>query len=213
MPFTYERLHHPTGGEFDQIKLIFDTNFAPHMQKPFAMLTTGCQDGTITLLVVRDGAGGPILGAATLTPLPDLPTLYLGYFVVDQHRHNQGIGSEFFRFMVDFINQHFEHNALVWDVEGVSLDDPAHLNSRRIRFYERLGAQVVTLAPTYRMPLHEALDPNGSTFPLRLMWLPLRGRTASPDKTEVSAWISAIHTMFYPDHRALLDQILAELGA
>jgi GNAT superfamily N-acetyltransferase len=210
MSLYFEHLTHPTADEFDQIRQIIETNFAPFNQKPFAMITGGCQAGTVTILVARESAGGPIRAVATFTPLPGgLPTLYLGYFVVDQHRHSQGIGSAFFGDMAAFINQHFEHNALVWDVEGLGLDDPDHLDSRRVRFYERQGAHVVTSAATYRMPL----DGDRELFPLRLMWLPLHGRTAGPDRPEVAAWLTAIFALFYPQHGALLAQIIAELGA
>jgi hypothetical protein len=96
-------------------------------------------------------------------------------------------------------------NALVWEVEAPEAD-PAHIHNRRIRFYERHGARVVRMANTYRMPAGD-----DDTIPLRLMWIPVRGRTHPPDRAEVAAWIDDIYDLVYPGSEALAERLIAEL--
>lgn len=208
MALLFEHCLSPTDDELAQVRHIIETNFEPVMQKPFCDIIDGTRDDSITLLVARDSAPpGHLAGIATLTTLTSSAAIYLGYLAVETNQHNQGIGGALFRFMVDFVQAHTSTNALVWEVEAPHAD-PGHINNRRIRFYERLGGRVITAAPTYRMPD----DQGGSgTIPLRLMWLPVRERTAPPSRAEIAAWISDIFRLFYPDQGALLAQLIAEL--
>ena len=193
MPFTYERLLNPTGDELAQIKAIYDENFPPVMQKPFDVISGGSRDGSVIVLVARD-ADQPdrLVGIATLAALSRTATIYLGFLATDQRLHNQGIGGTLFRFMVDYVTAQTSADSLIWEVEGPE-PDPAHLHNRRIRFYERQGAHVAALVPTYRMP-----DGAGGTIPLRIMWLRLREDQTPPRKREVVDWINDITTWFIP---------------
>jgi GNAT superfamily N-acetyltransferase len=209
MPVTFEHLPQPTDDDLARIQDIYESNFPPVMQKPFAVIAGGSRDGSVIVLVARDeGQPGRIVGIATLAYLPGTPTLYLGYLAVDQRLHNRGIGGQLFRFTVAFVTDHTSVETLVWEVEAPEPGDPAHIHNRRIRFYERLGAQVVTLASTYRMPDG---NPGSGTIPLRLMWYPLGGRTTPPLKPEVASWIKDIYDLVYPGSEALAAQLIAEL--
>ncbi len=210
MPTLLEHLTTPTPDEIDQIRTIYETNFPPVMQKPFRVIADGSRDRSVTVLVARDSdQPETIIGIATLAALPrTADALYLGYLATDPLRHNQGIGGALVDFMVAFVNQNLAHvSAIVWEVEGPE-PDRDHLHNRRVRFYERHGARVVTQVPTYRMPTGEA---NGDTIPLRLMWIPVQGRTRAPDRAEISAWINGIYDLVYPGDKALAGRIIAEL--
>lgn len=120
--------------------------------------------------------------------------------------HNQGIGGKLFDHMVEWVaGVDQSKNAIVWEVEAPEAE-PDHIHNRRIRFYERHGARVVGMAHTYRMP-----DDKGGVIPMRLMWIPLQGRTHPPDRDEVAAWIAGIYALVYPDSPELCAQLIAEL--
>jgi len=214
MPLIFEHLPNPTDEQLTRVRAIYESNFPLVMQKPFAIIAQGSRNGAVTLLVARDQTqpqtGEPIVGIATLAHLPRTPVLYLGYFAVDLPWQNQGIGRQLFWFMVRFVTENAAVDAMVWEVEAPEPGHPAHIRNRRIRFYEQLGAQVVTLASTYRMPDN---TPDGGTIPLRLMWLPMRGRQHPPDRAEVAAWISDIYDLVYPSSEGLAAQIIAEMNA
>jgi GNAT superfamily N-acetyltransferase len=205
MPCTYQRLLHPTDDELVQIKAIYEANFPPVMQKPFDVIRGGSRDGAVIVLVARDA--DRLVGMATLALLPRTATIYLGFLATDERLHNQGIGGALFRFMVDYVTAHTAADSLIWEVEGPE-PDPAHLHNRRIRFYERQGAHVAALVPTYRMP-----DGAGDTIPLRIMWLRLRGDQTPPRPTEAAAWINDIYDLVYPGSDTLAAQIISEIDA
>lgn len=204
MTIRFEHLTHPTPGDLARVRAIYESNFPPVMQKPFRLIDEGVADGTIMLLAACD-AGIP-LGFATIARLPAAQAMYLSYFAVDSAAQNQGIGSRLFQFMAETLERATQANVLVWEVEAPERD-PAAIENRRIRFYERLGARIAGMAATYRMP---DLEP-GQTIPLRLMWLLLAGRTARPHRDEVAAWIQDIYDMVYPGEDDLAAAIIAEL--
>ncbi len=205
MPLTFEHLTAPTDAELERIKTIFQSNFPPVMKKPFVQIEAGSRNGSVALLVMRDA--GEIVGMATLVLLTRAPILYLVYLATDQDRHNQGIGGELFDQMVRFGAEHFDTDILIWEVEAPEPDDPMHLHNRRIRFYERHGAEIIRIAENYAMP-----DESGEgIIPLRLMWLPLRGRTTPPTRAEVAAFVRDTFDMFYPGN-PLGEDIVAGLG-
>ena len=209
MPVIFEHLAQPTDDELARIRHIYESNCPPVMQKPFGVIAEGSQDGSVTVLIARDeDSPGRIVGMVTLAQLAGTRTLYFGYLAVEQRLHNRGIGTELFRYTVQFATDRTAAEALVWEVEAPEPGDLTHIHNRRIRFYERLGAQVVTLAGSYRMPDG---NPGDGTIPLRLMWYPLRGRTTPPRKPEVASWIQDIYDLVYPGSEALAAQLIAEL--
>jgi len=207
MSITLHHLTAPTPDEIAQIKALYECNFPPVMRKPFRTITDGSRTGDVTLLVARDSdQPDRIVGMATLAALVQTPSLYLGYLATDPQSHNQGIGGALFDFMVaQMADLQRDRNAIVWEVEAPEAD-PKHLHNRRIRFYERHGARVVRMANTYRMP-----DNEGGEIPLRLMWIPLGGRTHPPERAEVAAWIADIYALVYPGNTQLCAQLIAEL--
>jgi GNAT superfamily N-acetyltransferase len=207
MSITFQHLTAPTPDEIAQVRALYESNFPPVMRKPFRQIAEGSHSGDVTLLVARDDAQPDrIVGMATLAALAQTPALYLGYLATDPQLHNQGVGGALFEFVVArMADLHRDKNAMVWEVEAPEAD-PNHLHNRRIRFYERHGARVVRMANTYRMP-----DNEGGEIPLRLMWIPLRGRTHPPDRAEVAAWITDIYALVYSDSAELCAQLIAEL--
>lgn len=206
---TFEALPAPTDHEFDQIRRIYEASFPRVHQKPFIDMVNGVRSGSITLLVVRNESRA-ITGFATLLRLPNTPTLYLVYFALDAAARSQGTGSDFFRYMVDHIARRGDVDTLVWEVEAPETDNPDEIHRRRIRFYERLGAQIVTLALNYRMVDFEKGE---GTIPLRLMWLSLPNRSRPLTRADVTAWIRDIYALVYQDTQWLADQIIAEINA
>lgn len=207
MTISFQHLTAPTPGDIAQIRALYMSNFPPVMRKPFREITDGSQTGDVTLLVAREAAPpARIVSMATLAALAETSALYLGFLATNQTLHNQGIGGALFDFMIEWVADFSrDKNAIVWEVEAPEAD-PGHLHNRRIRFYERHGARVVRMASTYRMP-----DEEGGEIPMRLMWLPIQGRTHLPERAEVAAWIAAIFKLVYPDSSKLCTQIIAEL--
>ncbi len=217
MTTTFELLTTPTEQEFDQIRRIYEASFPLIHQKPFVDLVNGARDESITLLVVREvadnAANGPdrtITGFATLLRLPSTPTMYLVYFALDEKTRSQGTGSRFFNYMVDQMTRRLDVDALVWEVEAPETTDSKEIHQRRIRFYERLGAQIVTAALNYRMFDFEKGE---GTIPLRLMWLSLPHRATPLERADVTAWIHDIYALVYQDTQWLADQMIAEINA
>jgi GNAT superfamily N-acetyltransferase len=203
------RLFAPSDAVLARVQALYEANFPPVMRKPFSVIAQGSHDGSVLLLVARDEAltgSEAIIGIATLATLPNSPSLYLGYLATDPARHNQGIGSQLFRFMVEYAAVHTAAESIVWEVEGPEPDEH-HIHNRRIRFYERLGARVVTMANTYRMP-----DDHGGMIPLRLMWVPVRAEGIRlPDPALVAAWIRDIYDLVYAGCEDLAAQLIDEL--
>jgi hypothetical protein len=85
---------------------------------------------------------------------------------------------------------------------------PDHAQNRRLRFYERQGAQLLRQIPNYVMP--SMIDPD-RTVPARLMWCPVRGPLREVSLAEAMGWLRALYACSYPDHPDLCEQIVAGL--
>ena len=208
-PITLEQLRDPSAGDLAQVRLIYETNFTPVEQTPFSLLADWLKSDTLMLLVARARGDQRILGMAMLLPLQDTPSTHLMYLAVDRERHDQGIGGAFFRQMIDFLSEHTDANALFWELYPARPDQPDHIDNRRIRFYKRLGASVVTEALHYVAPNYL----EGGVIPCWLMWVPLRDRRDNLDRTEVAAWVSGLYALAYADRPELGRQIVAEIMA
>jgi GNAT superfamily N-acetyltransferase len=88
---------------------------------------------------------GEMIGLAQTQWFPEERTLFLGYLAVQPSVQGQGFGSALFH---EVARQYvaYQPEMILWDVESVehqqtpAAEDQAR---RRIRFYERLGAQVI----------------------------------------------------------------------
>lgn len=199
-------LIHPNVSQIQQIQQIYESNFPASERKPFPELLYGCQSGMITLLVAEDNQPHErIVGIALLLALPDTSAMYLPYIAITRAQQNEGLGSALFRYMVSFLAQYPDHiDALVWEVEPPVLNAPRHIQNRRIHFYQRLGAQIVTEAPDYCMP---NLEGEG-VVPLRLMWVAI-GNHQGPTLQDTISWIRGIYDVAYSDYSDLCDRIIA----
>lgn len=197
----------PDADKLAALRALYDANFPPVLQKPFGLLQAGIADGSIALLTAERTLPPParLLGFATLVPLPHSRALYLGYLATAPELHGMGIGGQLFDFLVRWAQDNSDAGAVVWEVEAPE-PDPDHLHNRRIRFYERHGAHLVTLAPRYRMA-----DGQGGTIALRFMWIPLRADTPAPDRDTVARWIRDLYPLVYPGAEAFAETLIAEL--
>ena len=208
MDITFESLKNPTAQELAQVEQIYLANFPPDEKMPFQEAADGLVKGWLTVLVAR--VGEQIAGMAMLNPLPDAPLWYLPYIAVDSSQHGNGIGSRLFQFMLDFLRYETDTEGLIWEVEPDVPGQPDHPQNRRIRFYERQGAQLLRRIPNYVMP--SMIDEN-SVVPARLMWCPVRGALREVPLAEVLRWLRALYACSYPDHPGLCEQIIAGLNA
>ncbi len=203
-----EHLADPTTTDLEQLEPIYIAGFPPSERDPFEALVYAIRQGELLLLVARDGGvGGEITGFMLLLPLlPGTTAAYLPYFAIDEHRRGQGIGSQLFGFMRDFLADRRQVDAVVWEVEAQVPGNREALPNRRLRFYQRLGGRLVTMIPNYRMPNFE-----GGIIPAHLMWIPIGVRQHDPDRAEVVSWVRSIYAIGYPHHLDLCEQIVAEL--
>ena len=205
MAIQFERLDTPTPAQLKQIQAIYEDSFPPSEREPFADIAASIASRFLMLLVAHeDNERAGIMSFVLVTTLPDVNLAYLPYFATHRNSRNQGVGARLFTFMVDYLARVGEWGALIWEVEPPNPDDPGDLKNRRIGFYERMGAQVITSATSYCMPNFET----GGIVPLRLMWLPLGDCQGTPVKSTVIAWIRAIYAHDYPGYAALCDQII-----
>lgn len=206
MSVICERLLSPTPSELEQIQHIYETSFPLAERKPFAHFLPRIPTGQYLCLVVRSpNTPHQIVAFAFLMLLPETPLAFLEYMAVAVSSHGQGIGSQFFRALVTYVQEQDLAEGIVWEVEPPT-ENPLDAQNRRIRFYARLGAQMLDLSTVYAMPNYQ-LQTGG--VPLRLMQLPLQWQ---PTRAQVAALITGIYHLAYPEWGALRDEILEALA-
>src|ERR1041385_3879980 len=109
------------------------------------------------------------------------------------------------RSIIDYLKS-VDMSAIVWEVDPP--ETPGDDDTRRIRFYERLGAHLIEKGRQYGMPNYFK---GGGILPLRLMWQPLRDERAQPTKSELIAFITDIYETEYHGFDAIRDEIIANL--
>jgi GNAT superfamily N-acetyltransferase len=179
----------------DAVRRIYEDGFPARMRADFASLTDHREDGETALALVR--AGAPC-GFAMLRRLGGTGWTFLRYFVVDQRQRGQGLGGIMWHQLTARLRS-AGCTLLVFDVE-----DPAepgcspaesHVRTRRIGFYQRLGAKVLPVSG-YRTP-HGSDD---GWAPMLLMAAPVAAGTPAPEADQVPELVSAVY-----QHRWRLD--------
>ncbi len=132
-----------------------------------------------------------------LYSLPSHDFILLAYLATVPQLRNIKIGSQFLNYLIDLVHQ--TSKTLVLEVEHPDFGDNPELKQRRIKFYQRLGAKILTNL-IYLLP---ALDGTKTTEML-LMIIPNNPLEKLP-KTLVQQLIRELYTEFY--HRPITDPI------
>jgi ribosomal protein S18 acetylase RimI-like enzyme len=190
---------------------IFENSFPPdERDDPDQLLATIARGERRCYLAAADRA---VLGLAVVLPLPSESMNLLEYLAVDQARRNAGIGSA----LLEDLRRRLLANpsrtdGIVFEVES---PDGAHgeeqaLRLRRVGFYERHGAHIVSCAPRYVAPSLSGGEP----VPFRLMWLPGPGSPERLTGERLRRCVVAILTKSYdlPATDPLVERVTRELA-
>jgi GNAT superfamily N-acetyltransferase len=181
-----------------QVRRIYEDGFPARLRSDFGALTTHREDGELALALLRDGRPR---GFAMLRPLSNTGLVFLRYFVVDQQLRGQGVGGILWEHVTGRLRAD-GYTMLVFDVE-----DPAEpgrdeaesvIRSRRIAFYQRLGASLLPVRG-YHTPNPDTGTGAEAWVPMLLLAAPLTAAgplTATgpaPGAEEARAIVSAVH--------------------
>jgi ribosomal protein S18 acetylase RimI-like enzyme len=206
MNITFSRLLAPTDTELQQVQSIYESNFVPCERKPFDSIIPRITSGKYICLVARtEDEPRNIVAFALLMLLPETNLAFLEYIAVDITAQGRGCGSDFLLFTAAYFRENKLADGVIWEVEPPT-DHPAENQNRRIRFYEKLGGEMLTHSTNYMMPDYE-LQSGG--VPLRLMQLSLQQQ---PDKARVAAIVKDIYRVAYSESAKLRDEILSGLS-
>jgi GNAT superfamily N-acetyltransferase len=143
--------------------------------------------------------------------LGDTRLAFIPYCAVDRVHQGCGVGQGFFAYVRQRLAAENCAEVLLWEIE-VPDDDPDSLRQRRLRFYEKLGAQVVDHARGFRVPDVTAC---GELMPMWLMYLPVGDTPPANDWSNAYAWVDALlsHDIDYAHCTQHREQVLAEMRA
>jgi len=138
------------GSSARQLADIYESSFAAAEREPTDQLLRDIATKRRRCYVAM--LGDVVVAFAVVSPLPRR-IQFLEYFAVQQDCRNRDIGSSLFRhLLVDLAAR--SSPGIVFEVEDPALGEGSHMDVRsaRIRFYQRLGAEVVACAPAYQAP-------------------------------------------------------------
>ena len=160
----------------NQFRAIYLDSFPSHERAEFSYLVDSIAQGTRWFFAAtRDN---DLLGFAVVVPHVASDIHLLEYLAVGANARNQGVGSFLLASVIAAIRTSQSVTGLLIEVEPDDEGNDAErkLRARRIDFYRRHGAQVVTDTPNYRVPL---ADRTG-TMRMKLLWLPLTENVEMP---------------------------------
>lgn len=164
--YTLETVDDLDPGVTETVRRIYEDGFPVHLRSEFNSLTTGRQDGELSLALLEDGLPR---GFAMLRPLDGTGWMYLRYFVVDGRLRGHGVGGILWDLLAAQLAAD-GYTLLVFDVEDPAEPDcdqaEVGIRTRRIAFYERHGARLLPVRG-YETP--EA----GGWIPMLLLAAPL----------------------------------------
>jgi GNAT superfamily N-acetyltransferase len=180
-------------GAVAQARAIYEGGFPAAVRAPFTDLVD-VAPGERTQVLLEDS---DVVGLTLVRDLADTGLAFLRYFVVTAERRGQGTGGRLWQALSGDLAGRGTTRLLL-DVEDPA--DPAAddaertIRLRRIRFYRRLGAELVELDPAYSPPPHG--QPGTEAIPLRLLATTIdrSGRTSPlpPRSTEVPGLAAAV---------------------
>jgi GNAT superfamily N-acetyltransferase len=176
----------------DQVQRIYEEGFPARLRADFGTLTAHREDGELALALLY---GGQPRGFAMLRPLGATGRIFLRYFVVDGRVRGQGVGGVLWGLLIVRLRAD-GYTTLVFDVEDPAErgcgQDEALIRSRRIRFYQRLGASLLPVRG-YHTPHMDTDTGAESWVPMLLLAAPLIADAPPPGAAEASAIVAAVH--------------------
>jgi GNAT superfamily N-acetyltransferase len=192
------RVERITGGARKSFADILKHGFSADQRDKTSVVLANIAEGRRDCFVVR-GDGQTLLGLAVLQPLKGLDVVLLEYLAVAPTFRDRGIGGQLF----DCVVADYQKTTIgiVLQVEAPSAAKGAErdVRTRRVEFYRRHGADVVTGAPSYRAPCTRG----SGLLRYDLMWRPL-GQRVKLSGELLRACVTAILTQSYelpPDGR------------
>ena len=155
----------------------------------------------LAYLAVASDRGHPARSSDTVAGIH-----LLAYLAVVEHERGRGIGTTLLRYVATDLRTQEHARGILIEVEPPETGpaDELALRRRRIQFYSRNGALIITQVP-YRIP---NLSGTGS-IEMRLMWLPLDGGGQMLCRPELRDCIAGIYAGRYG--RAEGDPLLASI--
>ena len=209
LSIDYELLALPSVADWDAIVTILARSFTPEDVDPLDAILASIVDGEMILTVARlRRDGGRVVGLGTLDRLEDWNGYFMGYLAVDPELRGYRIGEGLFHRLADYIREAGAYG-LIWEVHPPDPADPAAFDSRRVRFYERLGGRLIPGSEAYVLPSMIDLE----YFPYRLMWLPADPAAPDPTPPVLVDLVRAVYRREYPDHLPMGERIAATILA
>jgi GNAT superfamily N-acetyltransferase len=178
-----------------QVRRIYEEGFPAHLRSDFGTLSTERQEGEVALALLHDGQPR---GFVMLRPLGGTGLMYLRYFVVDQRVRGQGVGGIMWAELTSRLRDD-GYTTLVFDVEDPaepgSDQAEARIRSRRIGFYQRLGARLLPVRG-YHTPHTES----GEEGWVPMLLLAASLTTGVIDVQEIVAAVHRYRWQLAPDH-------------
>jgi GNAT superfamily N-acetyltransferase len=181
-----------------QVRRIYEEAFPARLRSDFSALTAHRADGELALALLY---GGRPRGFAMLRPLGDTGLVFLRYFVVDQQLRGQGVGGILWEQVTGRLRAD-GYSMLVFDVEDPAEpgcdEEESVIRSRRIAFYQRLGAGLLPVRG-YHTPHPDTGTGQEGWVPMLLLAAPLAaaglhlGAEQARDAEQALAIVSAVH--------------------
>jgi len=130
--------------EFRDAMGIYSDAFPDNERQPLAKIKYRVEHGNYSLIIAQKNKS--VAGFSLLCPFKDLNFSLLDYMAVQKDQSSLGIGSKLFAKTMEFLKLDIPSSFLLLEVEdpasGGPLERVARL--RRVRFYQKLGAKVLT---------------------------------------------------------------------
>jgi ribosomal protein S18 acetylase RimI-like enzyme len=195
--------------DWDQFTRILTDSFAASERDEAAVVRSNIEEGKRRCAVAYEDLS--LVGFAVLLELVGADAVVLEYLAVDRTMRSRGVGGFLFDHVVSGLaNDKVPRDGLILEVESPEAADGSEqiLRQRRIGFYERHGATVITDAPAYRVP--STVGPE--TLPFILMWHPIAS-TGPLDGQRLRLIVEAVLVEEYelPSDSPFISSVLADL--
>jgi ribosomal protein S18 acetylase RimI-like enzyme len=207
--FTIQRGVPSDSLAIEQFRVIFETSFPPEEREDTEDLLVNLREGERECyLALTDER---VAGFAIVRRLTGCRDAVLEYLAVDAALRNIGFGGRILRYLRRELAAPAEAaiSGLLFEVErpeDARNDEDRELRERRVDFYRRNGATVLTAAGRYRSP---ATNQQG-TLTYLLMWLPIASDAVPPQGQTLRACLSAMLVETYglaEDHELVRDAV------